>query len=228
MKGVQWGRVSPDLKATKIVIVGSGTSLKGFNFKRLDRDDYYIIAVNDSVKGVPFADVWFTLDPWGLRGPQLPEEPFKGKLFAAVPQDYGRRDARNPVHRSVPRRKIIYLQRLISNNFEEESTEMAFSLTLSEDTRCVSTGNSGYGAFNIAYHLRPQKILLLGLDAGMGYYYTETKTNRPLSYLPKMFNSTRKQVERAGIQVINGSKDSKIATYPRFSIDEALELFDAD
>ena len=229
MGGIQWGRVSPDLKATKIVIVGSGTSLKGFDFNRLNRDDYYTISINDSVKGVPFANAWFTLDPWGLEGPQLPKEPFAGKLFAAVPQDYGRRDAKNPAHRVVPKREITYLQRLISNNLEEQqSTDMAFLLNLAEDVRCISTGNSGYGAFNIAYHLRPQKILLLGLDAGMGYFYTPSKSNRPLSYLPRMFNSTQKQIEEANIEVINGSKNSKILTYPRFSIDEALELFDAN
>lgn len=228
MKGIQWGRVSPNLKAKKVIVVCSGPSLKGFDFKRINRDDYYVITVNDSVKGAPFADAWFTLDPWGLNGPQLPENGFKGKLFAAVPQDYGRRDAVNPKHRVRPKGNIIFLQRLIAHNKLEESSETAFSLTLSEDPRCVSTGNSGYGAFNIAYHLRPQKILLLGLDGSMGYYYTNTETNRPLTYLPKMFNSTKRQIERANIEVINGSQNSAILTYPRHSILEALEIFDAD
>jgi len=226
--GIHWGRVSPDLKAKKIIIVGSGKSLLNFDFNRIRRDDYFIITMNDSVKSVPFANIWFTLDPWGLHGPQLPSNGFSGKLYAAVPQDYGRRDAKNLKHRARPDKRVVFLQRIISHNIDDMSTETAFSLTLSEDPRCVSTGNSGYGAFNVAYHLRPQKILLLGLDGSIGYYYTSTQTNRPLTYLPKMFNSTKKQIDDAGIQVINGSEKSTIMTYPRYSIDKSLELFDAD
>ncbi len=226
--GIRWGRVCPDIKAKNIVIVGGGKSLAGFDFNRLRRDDYFIITVNDSVKGVPFANVWFTLDPWGLNGPQLPPSPFNGKMYAAVPQDYGRRDAKNPKHQVTPDKRVIFLHRLISHNISDMSSETAFSLTLSEDPRCIATGNSGYGAFNIAYLLKPKKILLLGIDGTIGYYYTSKETNRPLTYLPKMFNSTKKQIDDAGIQVINGSEKSMITTYPRYNINKALEIFDAN
>lgn len=228
MDGIQWGRVSPDLKAKKVIVVCSGRSLKGFDFERIRNPDYYVITVNNSVKAVPFADAWFTLDPWGLHGPQLPPRDFKGKMYAAVPQDYGRRDARNPHHRKNPRAGIIFLHRLISHNFSTVSSETAGALGLSEDPRCVSTGNSGYGAFNIAYHLKPRKILLLGLDGDIGYFYSDVERNRSLSEVPKLFNSTKVQMQKANIQVLNGSKDSKITTFPRYSIHGALEMFDAD
>ena len=228
MNGVQFGRVSPDLKAKKVIVVGSGTSLSGFDFMRLNRSDYYVIAVNGAVTSVPFAKAWFTLDPWGLHGPQLPDHRFKGKLFAAVPLDYGRRDAKNVKHRVTVTRPITFLNRLISHNFADQSSETAFVLGLSDDPRCVATGNSGYGAFNVAYHLKPEKILLLGLDGGMGYFYTQTETNRALTHLPKMFNSTRHQIAKAGIQVINGSPHSTITAFPKYTIDTALEVFDAD
>jgi hypothetical protein len=228
MDGIQWGRVSPDLKAKKIIVVCSGRSLAGFDFEQIRNPDYYIITVNNSVKAVPFANAWFTLDPWGLHGPQLPPRDFKGKMFAAVPQDYGRRDARSPQHRKNPRPGIIFLHRLISHNNINVSSETAGVLGLSEDPRCVATGNSGYGAFNVAYLLKPRKILLLGLDGDVGYFYSNREKNRPLKELPKLFNSTKIQIQKANIQVINGSKNSTVITFPRYSIDEALELFDAD
>lgn len=228
--GIKWGKVSPDIKANKIVLVCSGKSLRGFDFQRINNPNYYVLTVNDSVKNCMFADAWFTLDPWGLgiKDNQWPKAPFRGKMFAAVPHDYGRRDARNPAHQVTPHKDIIFLHRLMSHNYINESSETAYSLTLSEDPRCVSTGNSGYGAFNIAYHLRPKKILLLGLDGDVGYYYSDTERNRPLTHLPKMFNSTKKQIEAANIEVVNGNPTSKIVTYPQMHIDKALEWFDAD
>jgi hypothetical protein len=227
--GVKFGRVSPVASCDRVVIVGSGKSLSGFDFKKIKKDKYYIITVNDSVQHVPFAQAWFTLDPWGLDGPQLPNlKAFNGVMYAAVPDDYGRRDAKHPQHQVRPNSKVIFLHRIIGHNFIDQSSETASVHGLSEDPRCVSTGNSGYGAFNVAYHLRPKKILLLGIDATIGYFYTNQKTNRSLSSLPSLFNSTKHQIEKAGIQVINGSKDSRVGTYPRFSIDEALERFDAD
>jgi hypothetical protein len=226
--GISFGRVSPNLKAKKVVILASGSSLKGFDLQRINRKDYFVITINNSVKAAPFADAWFTLDPWGIHGPQLPPRSFKGTKYVAVPQDFGRRYAKHPAHRTRMPNDIIYLQRLLGNNLMEQSSENAFALTLSEDPRCISTGNSGYGAFNLAYHLKPSKILLLGLDGTVGYFYTDAERNRPLTHLPKMFNSTKTQMAQAGIQVINGSITSKINTYPKFRLEEALEIFDAD
>lgn len=227
-KGIQFGRVSPNIKAKKIIIVASGTSLENFDFSRINSDDYFVITMNDSVKSVLFADAWFTLDPWGLNGPQIPPKEFKGKKYAAVPHDFGRRDALNLKHQKTMPSDITYLHRLISNNFVDVSTEGAFSLTLSEDPRCIATGNTGYGAFNLAYLMKPRKILLLGLDGTVGYFYTKKSRNRPLNHLPRMFNSTKAQIDRAGIEVINGSENSQILSYPRYSINKALEKFDAN
>lgn len=226
--GIKWGEVLPENNANKIIILGSGKSLKGFDLERINRKDYYVITVNNSIIGAPFANAWFTLDPWGLDGKQLPKRPFQGKMYAGVPDDFGRSDARNKHYQKKPNPKVIFLHRLISHNYSYQSSETAYTLGLSEDKRCVATGNSGYGAFNIAYHLRPKKILLLGLDGGMGYFYSETESNRPLTFLPKMFDSTYDQIQKANIEVINGSEHSTIKTYPRYSIEKALELFDAD
>lgn len=220
--GITWGEVLPRNHINDtVIIVGSGPSLKGFDFNKL-RDLGTIITINDSVKGVPFADIWFTLDPWGLNGPQLPKAPFKGTMYAAVSEDYGTHSAQIANHRVTPDPRIIFLHRLRSHNKVGVSSETAYKLKLSEDPSCISTGNSGYGAFNLAYHYRPKKILLLGIDGSVGYYYTDKSKNRPLTYLPKMFASTVPQIGESGIKVINGSVNSAITAFPRFTVEDAL------
>lgn len=223
MNGIQWGRVNPKDVTDNIIIVASGTSLTGFDFNRL-RGIGHIITINGSGNSVPFADAWFTLDPWGLNGPQLPTN-FEGRLFAAVPEDYGTSKAQIQNHRIAPTEEITFLHRLRQHNFTNVSSETAYKLGLSEDTSCINTGNSGYGALNLAYHYRPKKILLLGIDAGMGYHYTKSASNRPLTYLPQMFKSAKPQLDAADIQVINGSQNSAITAYDRMSIDDAISEF---
>ncbi len=221
--GITWGRVDPDEVDNNIIIVGSGKSLIGFDFNKL-RGIGTIIAVNGAGDSVPFADMWFTLDPWGLNGPQLPRD-FSGKLYAAVSEDYGTPKAQAVEHRVKPDSRITFLHRLRSHNYVGVSSETTYKVGLSEDTSCINTGNSGYGALNLAYHFRPKKILLLGIDGSMGYFYTSSKTNRPLTYLPTMFESAAPQLKKAGIKLINGSVNSSITAYPRFTVEEALKEF---
>lgn len=228
MAGIKWGSIGPKFRRDKVIIVGSGSSLEGFDFSKLSGLGY-VITINDSVRSLPaLADMWFTLDPWGIHGPQLPPKPFNGTKVAGAPQDFGRPDARNPSHARAGRPDFLYLQRLISHNFSDKSSETAYVLGLSEDPRCVSTGNSGYGAFNVAYHMHPKKILLLGIDGTVGYFYTKSKRNRPLDTLPLLFESTLPQIKRRKIEVINGSPESRITCFSRYTIEEALEAFNAD
>lgn len=221
-EGITWGEVQGRAINDVAIIVASGPSLTGFDFDRL-RGLGTIITVNNSVKSVPFADIWFTLDPWGLHGPQLPSAEFTGKMYAAVPEDFGTPKAQTPQHRHKPDSRITFLHRLRSHNKVGVSSETAYKLGLSEDKSCISTGNSGYGAFNLAYHLRPKKILLLGIDGSLGYFYTKSETNRPLRYLPAMFASTVSQIQAANIKVINGSINSAITSFPRYTVEESLK-----
>lgn len=222
-RGIEWGSVSPDAVNSNIIIVGSGKSLTGFDFNRL-RGLGTIITVNDTGRYIPFADMWFTLDPWGLNGPQLPPN-FAGKMFAAVPEDYGTARAQVAEHRVTPDPRITFLHRLRSHNKVGVSSETAFKRGLSDDTSCISTGNSGYGALNLAYHFRPKKILMLGIDGTVGYHYQNGKSNRPLTYLPDMFESAKAQLDAAGIELINGSVNSAVTAYPRFTVAEGIKEF---
>lgn len=216
MRGIRWSEIVPTDKK-KVIIIAAGKSLESFNFNRLEevRRDTAIITVNDVGKIVHFADYWFTLDPWGLNGPQLPTKKFQGQLWAAVPDTFGRSDAPSRQHAITPDRRLNFLHRIASNNFMGIVSDNCMLPRLCEDPSCISTGNSGYGALNFAYHLNPKKILLLGLDAGDGYFYTKQKKNRNLSHLPKLFAGTLPQLEKKGIKVMNGSPESKIDCFKK-------------
>ncbi len=220
MSGIKFGKVNSDKKYNNIIIVASGTSVKNINLNNLKNlSDTFIITVNGSGSFVPFADAWFTLDPWGLDGPQLPKD-FKGSLYAAVPQDFGTRFARIEQHKKIPHANITYLHRLISHNYTNVTSETAYMLGLSEDTGCISTGNSGYGALNLAYHMRPNNIFLLGFDGDTGYWYPSDKTNRKLNYLPLMMDSAKEQLEKNHINVYNVSPHSSINTFEKIPVDK--------
>ena len=223
MNGIKWGRVAPTQQHDKIIIVASGPSLKNFNMGEL-KDKGTIICVNNAGNFVPFADYWFTLDPWGLNRGQVPKN-FAGKLFAAVPDDYGRHDAKATQHRTHSTPNVTYLHRLMSHNYTNQSSDNAYTLGLSPDTGCISTGNSGFGALNLAYHMKPKKILLLGVDGTIGYFYPTNVNNRSLGTLPLLFKSATQQLRDANIEVINGSQNSAVMCFPRYSVMDALDKF---
>lgn len=220
MNGITFSKIQ-QTKPETVVIVCSGKSIKGFNFNSIP-SDAVIIAVNGAAQFIPRADYWFTLDPWGLHGPQIPKNHPNCQLWAAVGDDFGTTYARNPDHRKKPYPGINYLHRLISHNITTQSSETAYTLGLSEDPGCISTGNSGYGALNFAYHLKPKNIIILGMDGDLGYFYTDTKSNRPLTNLPKMMESAYEQLKISNINVINGSPQSRINCFEKCSPEEAF------
>lgn len=224
MSGIRFGKVDTSIKYKNVFIIAGGPSAKAVDMHKLkDLDDSFIIAVNGSGTHVPFANAWFTLDPWGLQGPQLPKG-FKGKLYAAVPQDYGTKFSRIGQHRKTPTANITYLHRLISHNLENITSTTAYVLGLSDDTGCISTGNSGYGALNLAYHMKPERIFIIGVDGTMGYWYSKTETNRELKFLPLMFDSAKEQLDNHGINVYNVSPNSQINTFEKIDANRMFEL----
>ena len=226
MSGVRFGKVDTSVKYENVVIVAGGPSAKAIDMSKLKwLDDSFIIAVNGSGSHVLFADAWFTLDPWGLHGPQLPKN-FEGKLYAAVPQDYGTKFSRIEQHKTPPTADITYLHRLISHNLTSVSSTTAYVLGLSEDSRCISTGNSGYGALNFAYHMRPERIFILGLDGTIGYWYSTTEKNRELLFLPQMFDSAKEQLDSEGISVYNVNPVSQINTFEKIDAKSMFRMID--
>lgn len=219
MSGIKWSRVDrPVERPENVIIIASGPSVNDIDMPILrEFKDKFVITVNGAGQHVEFGDAWFTLDPWGLNGPQLPGGNFKGKLYAAVPDDFGTPSAKSVHHRIAPRAKIDFLHRLQSHNYTNISSETAYKLGLSEDPSCINTGNSGYGALNLAYHMRPKNIYLLGIDGTVGYFYTKREKNRPLTYISTLFKSAVPQLDAAGIKVYNVSPRSAVTCFEKLT-----------
>lgn len=219
MNGVTFSAV-PKTNPELVVIVCSGKSVSEFNLKNIP-DTATIIAVNGAGKFCPRIDYWFTSDPWGLDGKQLPLNK-SCEMWAAVNDTFATKASTIKDYKNSPNRNVKFLQRIISHNRPNVSSETAYSLCLSEDSRCISAGNSGYGAINFAYHLGAKNIIILGMDGDIGYFYSNTEKNRPLTYLQQMIDSTVDQITKSGITVINASPNSVISTYPKMTPEQAF------
>jgi hypothetical protein len=220
MNGIKWSKIEKPGKHNTVIIVCTGPSLKNYDFTKL-KEMGYIIAVNDAGKFLPFADAWFTLDPWGcgIRGAQFPAG-FHGDMYAAVPEAFGLGSARNLAHRVEAHPQINYLHRIPFHSISaHQLTDYDYlHWGLNEDPGSINTGNSGYGALNMAYHMRPKNIILLGLDGTKGYFYDAGKVTRSLHHLPKIFSSAVPQLNAAGIEVINGSQFSTVSCFNRCNL----------
>lgn len=191
-----------------VAIVASGPSAAGLQLPA----GCTVIAVNGAIEWLPRADYWFTLDlsPENMRRARNPR---RGVRYVV---------ADNRVRQEeLPHAKI--LRRVEQHNTVQPGPvgserwwlwRWSCALGLSEDEGAVHTGNSAYGALNLAYHLRPARIALFGVDGTQ-----ETKLGggepRSLAHLPLLFASAEPQLARAKIQVLNGSVESRITCFPR-------------
>lgn len=206
--GPPWWNVKP------VVIVGTGPSLKGFDFSRLEGLGW-IFAVKESIWDLPFADALFSLDrPWinrqadRLRALTIP-------IYLAIEPESRRLCAHI--------KNATYLTR---TRFEG----------LSDDPKVVqSGGNSGGGAFNLAYLKRAREIVLFGFDfSANGGHYTDRYLDwqpegHNARYFPNWgsnFRAALPQLERAGVKVLNACPESTVDAFPRCTIGEALQRLD--
>jgi hypothetical protein len=207
---VDWARVEGS--AETVIIVASGPSLRAFPFYRL-RGRGFVIAVNNAARAVPFANAWVTVDTMRL-GDRIPAR-FDGTRYIAAPEEFGSPDARCPCDRHIPDFDVKYLRRIDQP-------------TLAEDPTVLHGLNSAFGALNFAYHLRPRRIVMFGVDANRfeAYFYghrqATRKQNRVIQDMPDVFASAVPQLEAAGIEVLNASAASSVRCFPRMDSQTAL------
>lgn len=198
-------------RADTVLIVASGPSLRGFDLARLHGKGY-IIAVNNAVRFVK-ADAWITVDTLSIAARLNAVERFTDVRvrYAAVPEEFGRTDARCPCDRVMPRQQCNYLHRT-----------QAFS----EKPDAICGDNSALGALNLAYHLKAERIVLFGVDGNSLEYYFYGKRqafksqNLKLLRLPEMFAAAAPHFTEC--KVVNASADSAVTCFERASPEEAL------
>jgi hypothetical protein len=154
-------------------------------------------------------------------------EPAEGvRYFAAVSKRYGSRSRGPHPDRDLrPFPHVTYLRRVESEHRADARTRM--STGLSKNPNEIHTGNSAYGALGLAFHMRPTRIALLGVDGkGDGYFYDvpgEASAPGCLTHLPRLFRSALADLQSRKVQVVNGSPDSIVACFARTTPEKAVE-----
>jgi len=192
-------------KRRNIVIVASGPSVRAVRRDDILAAGAVVIAVNGAIDWLGRADYWFTLDPSQINLVRANNRVSGCKYVMALPDNM---QAPPGVTRMV--------------RYQGDAYGKARALLgLSEDKNAIHTGNSAFGALGLAYHLRPRRIVLLGVD-GTRERRVDGGYSRTLEHLPALFTSAIPQLQKRRISVVNGSPDSRVTCFPRMTPQEAL------
>lgn len=208
---VTWAKVTA--RADRIAIVGSGPSAGEIDasvFNDLDTVGVHIIAINRALNWLPVAHSWFTLDPDDRIRPLMERRRPGVDYYAAVPDDYGRPDAKIAYHRHTPAKGICWLHRIAGDGV------LSAKDRLSERRGAIHTGNSVWGGLGLAYLMRPQKVAFVGLDAtNEPYAHGGGAPRTRFDHLPQLFASALPQLARRGVKIRNGSRHSRVTCFRR-------------
>lgn len=195
---------------SKCIIVGSGQSAKDF----IAPDGIDIIAVNNSISRVPTAKYWFTLDPANCNLKIINDKNIKAKKYVACPSDF---ELPDDVIRCVRvenhKRQKVYNK----NCYEYFLYQSKATLGLSLEHLHISTGNSGYGALNLAYHLGYKDIALIGIDGTDKVSLDNQTDTRGYLYLNQLFDSVQKDL---GLNIVSLGE---LKSFTKMTLEEWLK-----
>ncbi len=199
----------------KVIIVAGGNSLRDFDLSKLKIKGVVTIAVNGAVEHFD-ADYFCTIDRFAPQYiNRYPENCYKFIGF------------KEPIFEgfhNLRRFLIHHTDGIINNN-----------CLLCEDRSMIQTHNSAYAAFNLAYHFKAKKIVLLGVDADQSPHFYDDINNpviydnaslgwkNSISKIPLLFEKSLPQINKRGINVVNGSINSNVQCFTKMSITDSLE-----
>ena len=200
----------------KFIIVGSSPEATKF----VPIDGYQVIAVNQAIHITKHhTDYWFTLDPSIENQKIMDEQPYDCIYTAAVPVDFGSKRSKMPCFRRNRPDNVKYFNRMTGPG------PLSSHYGLCEKKTEIATGNSAYGALNLALHLKAREIILLGVSA-----LTRTKfdgsVTKDLSHLPMLFESATTQLKKHRIKVYNANKETALTCFPHTDIFEEVNYIE--
>ena len=206
-----FGAVAPPWWSDRpVFLLGGGASLRGFDFARL-RGRGIAVGINQAMFDADVA-AGISIDHPFVRNREgaLCTFAARRELYLAVGERW--RDAGLPAIAGA-----VYLR--------------GIDLGVSLQADCVATGGtSGHAALNLAVLKRARRIVLLGYDYGpigeQHHYHDAYPWHRPAEQSwrawAKRFEPAAAALATLGIAVVNASPHSRLACFPRMSIDEAL------
>lgn len=197
-----------------VVCIATGPSLtpEDVNFVR---GKARIIAINDSYRLAPFADILYACDvrwwKWQFEDNAAAIRSFAGPKFCMQPPPSRRKDLKPEWGLSVLR------------NAGETGLELDPAAGLK------TGGNSGYQAINLAVQLGAARILLLGYDMSLGrggkahWFGSHPQGGPPkLTKFRLNFPTIAPPLKEAGVEVLNCSRRSALTCFPKVALDRAL------
>lgn len=190
-----------------VFIICSGPSLSGVDLKPLRRAN--VIAVNNSHKRVPWADVLYFCDLkwWGWYGKDESYLGWKG-MIVSQEKEMRSRDARV---------KIV-------NSSGPDGLDLR--------PWSIRTGkNSGYQALNLAVNLGARRIVYFGLDMGAApdgrmHWHKEHENPTPnhvfANVMIAKFQAVAPILKTLGIEVFNASEFSHLDAFPKITAERAF------
>jgi len=208
-----YSEVIPLWKGETVVLIGGGPSLTQHQIDVVRAFDVCTIAINDAYSLAPWADVCYFADAkwWGWHKDKEDFKNFVGQKCSIQTSKENIKDS--CVH-------------FIKNAHEPYH---GFGLSLEPD-RIVTGRNSGYQALNIAVLAGAKKIVLLGFDGasdvnGRSHWFGEHPSPvNPSAYeeYRRAFSAGENAIKDAGVRVINCSPGSKIDSFEKMDLEEAL------
>lgn len=191
-----------------IAIVATGPSLRGARLDGLAK--FPVIAVNDSYRLVPFADILYACDPPWWRYHEF------------APGFHGERWTQHQGPKSWPMEAAANGLRVIRS---------AAGHSISTDPGLIFTGwNSGFQALNLAILGGARRILLLGFDMRrddaashwFGEHPAPLRRSSPYDAFVRAFHNAAAEIEALGVKVVNCSPTSAITCFPRVPLESVL------
>jgi len=229
--GQRFSRVLPLWVDYPVALLAGGPSLTPEHFEMVGEarkaDRLRVIAINDSYLLAPWADLHYAADAkwhrWhdaGIDKPalRLSAAEVRGRWHAfpgqkCTIQNCGGLTVDDSVHV------------LRNRDFPEHGDR------ISTDRGALATGrNSGFQALNLAILAGSRRILLLGFDAkngpgGLPHWHGDHPVPSPpaaFAEFLRAFSAAARDIEAAGVSVVNCSADSAIDTWPKMTLAEAL------
>jgi hypothetical protein len=232
--GERWSRVLRAWNGRTVALLAGGPSLTPAQFDLVrearEADRVRVIAINDSYLLAPWADVHYAADAkwhrWHTAGVDKP-------LLGLTAEDVrvrwaafmGQKCTIQPTEQHVPDSVHVMLNRDHPN----------YGKGISLDPKFLATGrHGGFQVLNMSILAGAARILLLGYDARSGangerhwHGAHPTETDAPQSRYAtfrESFREAQHAIAATGVPVVNCSPTSAIDTFPKMTIEQALEL----
>jgi FkbM family methyltransferase len=216
-----------DWAGNPVFLIGGGPSAGRLDLGRL-RGRGIVVAINDSVVKLPWADVAFTADlVWLVRRQAVVSE-FKGlkvlatPRFSPPPPRQRRRGPRPDIRRARRQPGIPPIPGL-------RIVERRTVVGLSDEPGVCHAGNSGHGALTWVVAQGAADIALIGYDmAGPGHWHGgyEWTCRFGAGDFPEWvaeMNGLAPQLAVRGIRVVNLNRDSAIRCFPFADLGDVLD-----